>query len=257
MNRKEFFRVLRAGLGSFTTAQVSGIEALLDNAPARINLEYQAYCLATAWHETARTMQPIHELGARSYFDKYEPGTTIGRALGNTVRGDGYRFRGRGYVQLTGRRNYAFASERVGVDLVTSPERALEPAVAARILYVGMMEGWFTGKKLSDASDGVDESDAEDLREFIADRKIVNGTDKAQAIADFALDFEHALRAGAKATELESPPAPAPEPPPAATEAPQDGAGPPPPEDWGANSGKTPEGAPVGLWARLWRWLAG
>lgn len=57
-----------------------------------------------------------------------------GRAdLGNTQAGDGFKFRGRGYTQLTGRANYAAAGKALGVDLEKNPDMATDPAVAARI----------------------------------------------------------------------------------------------------------------------------
>jgi hypothetical protein len=63
-------------------------------------------------------------------FDLYE-----GRAdLGNTRPGDGPRFKGRGYVQLTGRHNYTTVGGQVGADLVTNPARANEPTLAGLIL---------------------------------------------------------------------------------------------------------------------------
>ena len=66
------------------------------------------------------------EQGPDSYFDRYE-----GRKdLGNTVAGDGKRFRGRGWIQLTGRYNYTQASRALGVDLVNNPERAADRDVA-------------------------------------------------------------------------------------------------------------------------------
>jgi predicted chitinase len=56
--------------------------------------------------ETARRFTPVTEFGQPSYFNKYDAGTPIGRRLGNMQPGDGFRFRGRGYVQITGRANY-------------------------------------------------------------------------------------------------------------------------------------------------------
>jgi hypothetical protein len=67
-------------------------------------------------------------------FDLYEPGTTAGRNLGNTQRGDGAHFRGRGFVQLTGRDNYMCIGPQVGADLVGNPALANDPTVAGLIL---------------------------------------------------------------------------------------------------------------------------
>lgn len=222
MNRATFFEALRKrDSGVFGTSlsqgQVDGCEILIEAALARrLPLNDFAYGLSTTYHETAHTMQPIHERGKRSYFNKYEPGTRIGNALGNTVPGDGYRFRGRGYVQLTGRRNYAVASKKLGVDFLANPDRALKPELAAKILFTGMDEGWFTGRDLSDYIDDIDEEDAEDLREFIEARRVVNGTDKAKMIGEYALAFERALRAAGYApTQAPQKPVDAPKPVPA------------------------------------------
>lgn len=185
---KEFFDTIRDGLGSLSQSQVDGINALL-KATEGLPTRHRAYILATSWHETARTMQPITEYGARSHFDKYEPSTSIGRALGNTLIGDGYKYRGRGYVQITGRANYQKASLATGRDLITDPDKALDPDVAAHIIVKGMTEGWFTGKKMAD------------YVTYSEMRRVVNGTDKAGAISLYAVIFERAL-ATIKASEL-------------------------------------------------------
>lgn len=187
IDRKKFFDAVRKAPfpGRLTAEQVAGMEAIIGEWMMRGggDLRWLAYELATTFHETARTMQPITEYGPKSYFSKYD-----GRKdLGNTVAGDGYRFRGRGFVQLTGRRNYALASKKVGVDLVGFPDRALEPAVAAAIMFVGMTEGWFTGKKLADYFGA--------RTDWTGARKIINGTDKAATIAGYARAFHAALTA--------------------------------------------------------------
>lgn len=201
MNKAAFYAALRrpgssAFGGALNRSQVDGMETILDEALRRKTpLNDLAYMLATTYHETARTMQPIHERGARAYFDKYEPGTSIGKALGNRLPGDGFRYRGRGYVQLTGRSNYERAGRKLRIDLVGNPGLAIVPRHAAAIMFDGMSEGWFTGKDLDAYIDNKDEGDAEDLREFINARRIVNGTDRAEAIGRYALAFEKALHA--------------------------------------------------------------
>jgi hypothetical protein len=67
-------------------------------------------------------------------FDLYEPGTRVGRNIGNTQPGDGARFKGRGYVQLTGRDNYTRIGPLVSADLVNAPALANRPALAGLIL---------------------------------------------------------------------------------------------------------------------------
>lgn len=76
----------------------------------------------------------------RTYpFDRYEQ-DRLGKQLGNLLEGDGRRYRGRGYIQLTGRRNYERMGKALGVDLVRYPELANSPPVSAKILAAFLKE---------------------------------------------------------------------------------------------------------------------
>jgi hypothetical protein len=66
------------------------------------------------------------EQGSDSYFERYEGSKT----LGNTQPGDGKRFRGRGWIQLTGRYNYSQAAKALGVDIISNPDRAADKSIA-------------------------------------------------------------------------------------------------------------------------------
>ncbi len=138
--------------------------------------------LATVHHETDRKFQGIEEYGPASYFKKYD-----GRAgLGNTQPGDGLRFKGRGFVQLTGRRNYTLYSQRLGVDLVGHPELALDLVNCTKIMFDGMINGRFTGKKLSDYFSPT-------AANWVNARRIINGLNKANLIAGYAQQFYAAI----------------------------------------------------------------
>lgn len=204
MSTAKFYDAVRPLFGGkLKQAQVEGLATLLD-ATADQPLSYRAYLLATAHHETARTMQPIYEYGSRSYFNKYEPGTKLGRVLGNTQPGDGFRYRGTGYVMLTGRANFAKAGKELGLDLVGSPSIATRSDVAAKILVMGCTQGWFTGKRLGHYLNG-------ETPDYVNARRVVNGTDKAAAIAKLARSYEKALAAlPAPAPVIDAEPAPQP-----------------------------------------------
>lgn len=67
-------------------------------------------------------------------FDLYDAGTPIGDKLGNTVPGDGPLFKGRGYIQLTGRDNYRRVGNQISINLIGDPENANDPTIAGLIL---------------------------------------------------------------------------------------------------------------------------
>lgn len=133
-----------------------------------------AYVLATAYHETAHTMKPVIE----AYWLSEEWRRKHLRY---------YPWYGRGFVQLTWEFNYKSMSERLGVDLITDPNKACDPDVAADIAVIGMKEGIFTKKRL-DQYITLKKSD------FVGARRIINLQDKAQLIAGYAKDYDSQLK---------------------------------------------------------------
>jgi putative chitinase len=194
-DRKKFFDTYRNRFGQLTQPLVDALDFLIDQIEQderfsdsekdRLQL---AYCLATFKWETAHTMAPIDEFGTDDRFNRlYGPTTSVGKVLGNTQPGDGARFKGRGYVQLTGRNNYKRAGNFVGEDLIADPALAKKPELAYRIAVQGMKEGWFTGRRLDQfIKDHVPP-------EYEKARSIINGSDKAQTIADLARRFDEVL----------------------------------------------------------------
>lgn len=196
-----FFNLYRERFGSLTQSQVNALIALttyIETDPLTQDIRHFAYMLATIKHETADTFLPITEYGPVAYFDKYNFGTKIGKMLGNTEHGDGYRFRGRGYVQTTGRTNYQKISKAWNVahptdtiDLEKKPDLMLTPGISYFATSHAMLNGIYTGKKLRDYIDG-------SKCDYINARRIINGTDKAKLIAGYAESFEAILKAATK-----------------------------------------------------------
>ena len=175
IDRDVFFGRVRVNPfgGHLTQAQVDGCTAILsawESRPEFTDRRWLAYMLATAKWETAHTMQPIEEIGRGQ-----------GRPYGVPTR-DGRVFYGRGYVQLTWATNYAKMAALTGADLVRHPELALEPGIAALILFDGMKGGLFTGVGLPRYFS----SSADDP---VGARRIINGTDHADAIAAIHAGF--------------------------------------------------------------------
>lgn len=193
-DHQKFFSVYQAALGKHLSAsQLSGLDRLLGfvQIDSDINdVRWVAYMLATVKHECADTWQPIVEFGKPSYFKKYDPVSKTADRLGNTEVGEGEKFKGRGYVQITGKRNYTLMSEELhlGTQLVTDPDQALEPVTAYRIMSLGMRKGLFTRKNLSMYING-------DTVDYISARRIINALDQAEKIAGYAEVLEKCLEA--------------------------------------------------------------
>ena len=173
-NTAAFFDSIRESLfnGSLNQGQVDG-HLLLGNVIVDAGLlpvlEHAAYILATVYHETARTMQPIEEYGGKNA--RYEP------------------WYGRGYVQLTWEENYEKQQKKLGPPHLVHDDYnlALVPDTSALITVWGMRDGDFTGVGLRKYIYG-------DHVDYVNARRIVNGTDCAEQIAGYARKYEDALR---------------------------------------------------------------
>lgn len=201
--------------GTLLDIQVKGLNFLLDHFEQDerfTDVAQIAYLLATIAHECkipvtvgasrllVATFQPVREFGGTTYFRKYE-----GRKdLGNTFTGDGARFRGRGYVQNTGRRNaqatgstlrdwrisrdevsdcdlnvqQAFDRLAAGNDYITitpgtfvrEPELLLIPRISYEDAVSGALSGRYTGRKLSQYINPHN-------KDWVNARRVINGFD--------------------------------------------------------------------------------
>lgn len=202
---------------SLSQRQVEGIEALLD-AGGRLPLDHMAHVLAEVYHETGGKMTPVAEnlyysTAARiaQVFSASRrqgiPASQLARNpeklantvyggewgrknLGNTETGDGWKFRGMGMIQSTGRANAKKASALTGKNLVDHPEMMLSVPVSAQIAVEGCASGMFTGKRLSHF-DGAS-YDHYGARAIVNGDKSVNGA----KISGYAAQFAAALKAG-------------------------------------------------------------
>jgi len=199
-NPAGFFAALRAGLlgPDLSPSEVDGCNAILDACGADgWPLAYAAYGLATAYHETAHTMQPIKEIGGPAYFrrmyDIEGQRPDVARRLGNVHPGDGAKFPGMGYVQSTGRGNAKRAGDEMDLPIEDQPELLMRPDVAAKVMVRGMREGWFTSKRLADY---LPKNGPAGHGQFFPARRIINGLDRADLIAGYADGFQDALTSG-------------------------------------------------------------
>lgn len=174
----------RAPLGpKLVQAEVDGCQRILAAcAAAAWPVSWAAYGLATEFHETAGQMRPIREYGRGA-----------GKAYGKPGRNKGQIPYGRGDVQLTWDDNYEAMDAELGLGgaLIADYDLALDPEISARIMVVGMEKGVFTKKGLGLYLPAVAERTA-----FVNARRVVNGTDKAELIAGYALTFQTGLQAG-------------------------------------------------------------
>lgn len=139
-------------------------EQLLELMPRcpKDRVELYAKCLEPAMFEvgivtvvraSAFLAQLAHESGELRFFEEIASGQLYeGRAdLGNDQPGDGRRYKGRGPIQLTGRKNYRAAGSALALHLELNPELAATPEVGFRVA------AWYwTIHKINDLADKLD-----------------------------------------------------------------------------------------------------
>lgn len=175
-----------------TDAQVVGFNSLiseLNNAEASL---YEAtYIVATALFSTNNKLTPtIEDEFPDFYTDMYDiEGTrkTTALRLGNTEKGDGEKYKQRGFVPLLGKNNYKAFEDFLDIPLVTSPELLEEVETASKVLVEGMLQGLFTGLYLSKYINSRN-------KDYINARRVVDGVESAKKIAILAQQLESAIK---------------------------------------------------------------
>lgn len=211
MNKSKFFEEVKKSLfgGKLNQTQVDGLEAIIDEwfKQGGGSRQQLAYVLATPYHEVGSAYVPKTESlnyttaariravwPTRFHSDveaqpfvrqpKKLANNVYGGRMGNVNPDDGWNYRGRGWVQITGRESY----RKFGIE--NSVEDANNPKIAAKILVAGMRNGSFTSKKLSDY---IQPSNAD----YVNARRIINADVAANGkkIGVYAQKFDAALAA--------------------------------------------------------------
>ncbi len=135
-----------------------------------------AYVFASAQHETDQGKTMFEYASGKAYEGRDD--------LGNSEDGDGPRFKGRGFVQITGRKNYKKYSDFLGIDLVGNPDLAADTTNSAKITVDGMVNGGFTGVAMKHYIN-------DKITNFYHARAVVNGdTEKnGERIAGYARSY--------------------------------------------------------------------
>lgn len=144
-------------IGALATVNTEVTNAYL---PITENLNYSASGLLATFPSYFRTYSEVQAYA-------YKPVAIANKVYanrignGNEMSGDGWKYRGRGYIQLTGKQNYKYYGDKIGVDLVNNPDLALDPVISAKILAV-----YFKDRKINEVCN---------TRNWTLARKLVNG----------------------------------------------------------------------------------
>lgn len=188
IDQKNFFSNYRNAFGRiYKDETVATIYGMLNEGQSRgISIPQLAYLFATAYHEAKdkkyfNDFYPIRERGSNAYKIRlYWENSRVRRWLGNRISSDSILYDGKGLAQITGYDNY----KKFGI--ADNPMKALEIKTAIQILFDGVLKGMFTGVKLSYYLN-------DSRKAYVSARRTVNGLDKAELIASYAVKFEDIL----------------------------------------------------------------
>lgn len=195
INKPQFYDRIRPLFGGkLKIEQVDGMDALINEFERRdlSDIRWLAYILATVFHETAKTMQPIQEIGrgkGKDYGKKLKYGQGHGKRIPYTLPDIIYY--GRGLVQATWYEIYealtkAAFKQGKKWDFLHKPELLLQMEPSVWATYHGMTTGLYTGKALADYINPI-------KCNWKNARRIINGQDRAEDIAEYAIRFYNAL----------------------------------------------------------------
>jgi hypothetical protein len=221
MDRKVFFQYLAENQATLfadgiSSEQKSGLNTKLDVwakwYAAKHPVNFLAAALGQIYHETGGKMVPVLEafaINREQSAQLLEKAYNEGRLSWVKQRywekdESGKHPVGGGDIQLTHRRNYVAAQERIGkkfeidINLAENYDLVLDPVISAHIAFSGMIDGWFRECKLSDfAKDN-------NTLDYCAARDIVNGDVGlvGKKIEVYCQTFESALAAAGAQQDL-------------------------------------------------------
>ena len=196
LKRKRFYDTFRVKFHpTLTQSQVDGYNAILDywETASLDDLRWLAYVLASVYHETGQTILPVRDGFAKTDEGAIKAVTRLydqGKLRYNYAKPDanGNSYFGRGLVPLTQADNYKRMGEALGMgtQLYDTPSLVLDLDISVKVLFQGMIDGLLTGHRLADYFT-VTKTDWQQAR------KIVNGMNRADRIADYARRFQACL----------------------------------------------------------------
>lgn len=201
MSRETFFAAIakspvRSPLGASGKATINAVLDEWERRDDCTDLRWLADMLATMLGEVGQKMTPVREGFRKTDAESRAYVRAKGYAYARVINGHVYY--GRGLPQITWEDNYRKMGKIIGVDLVNDPDKALEPDIAVKIMFEGMIRGTFTGKKLAHYFN-------EKTEDFDNARRIINGTDRMYEIGNYGRSFYSAIKQHLKFPHKEAP----------------------------------------------------